>query len=225
MAATAATATHIGPLDHLDASLEDFEPSMTGSHQLHRHHQAFGYPSAHSGFRSDDAGSEMLEDEDLDSEASAGGYSPPAWRRLGNGDRSSGFWRKSDGLSGGLGGGGYDFDGGFSSRESSPEYESADEGEVLQRAMRTRLPGSESPKKERSPEPEFYPAHQFLDEVVARVKTQVKREEEERDILAETPMVGQNCKQHDDSSYIWAPAANMFRRCQVGDSRRGTAAD
>jgi len=197
MAATAATAIHTGPLDHLDVSLEDFEPSIAGSHHLHHRHPAFGYPSAHSGFRSDDAGSEMLEeeDEDLDSEASAGGYSPPAWRRLGNGDRSSGFWRKSDGLSGGLGGGGYRFDEGLSSRESSPEYESADEGEVLQRAMRTRLPGSESPKKERSPEPEFYPAHQFLDEVVARVKTQVKREEEERNILAETPpKAEQNCK-------------------------------
>ena len=49
-------------------------------------------------------------------------------------------------------------------RESSPEYESADEGDaILAQAIRTRLPaGSVSPDKERSPEPEFYPAQQHL---------------------------------------------------------------
>jgi hypothetical protein len=139
-----ATATAIGPLDRLDASLEDYEPSISSP-------PPFGYPSVHSGFRSDDMASEM---DDSDSEASAGGYSPPAWRRLGNGDRSSGFWRKSDNLTGGFGA----FD--DLERESSPEYESADEGdEILAQAMRTRLPtGSLSPEKERSPEPEYYPA-------------------------------------------------------------------
>ncbi|KAK1759701.1 hypothetical protein QBC47DRAFT_410441 [Echria macrotheca] len=174
------------PLDQLDASLEDFEPSMPGSpHLYHQPRQAFGYPSAHSGFRSDDTVSEIL---DGDSEGeSSGGYSPPAWRRLGNGDRSSGFWRKSDGLSGGLGGGGYDFEEMLSSRESSPEcYESADEGDkILAKAARTRLPGSVSPEKERSPEPEFYIARQFIDEV-AKIK------KEKPDAGLEIPAANQN---------------------------------
>ncbi|KAK4443571.1 hypothetical protein QBC34DRAFT_310756 [Podospora aff. communis PSN243] len=171
---TTATAIFDGPRDRLDASLEEFAPSIANNRN-HRNHQAaaFGYPSAHSGFRSD---SEL--EEDSDSEASAGGYSPPAWRRLGNGDHSSGFWRKSDGLSGGLGGGGYDFDEALmmlSSRESSPEYESADEGEqILAQAARTRLPGSMSPEKERSPEPEFYAAQQYLNETVKRGKEGVE---------------------------------------------------
>ncbi|KAK3349925.1 hypothetical protein B0T25DRAFT_459773 [Lasiosphaeria hispida] len=177
MAAPPPTATTIPhALDHLDASLEDFEPSIGASSPRHYppRHPPFGYPSAHSGFRSDsELGEEELEalEDDSASEASAGGYSPPAWRRLGNGDRSSGFWRKSDGLSGGLGGGGaagYEWEG---SRETSPEYESADE--VLAQAVRTRLPrGSMSPDKERSPEPEFYAARQY--------PVGVKEEEEER---------------------------------------------
>jgi len=181
---TTATMRPYGPLDpleHLDASLEDFEPSIAGAnnsprHPPHRHPQTFGYPSTHSaGFRSDDLASEDLvseeEEEDRDSvseEASAGGYSPPAWRRLGNGDRSSGFWRRNDNERG------YE----YNSRESSPEYESADEGDekVLSRAILTKLPrGSVSPDKERSPEPEFFPAEQHLggiDEVVNGVKVE-----------------------------------------------------
>jgi hypothetical protein len=137
-------------LDQLDASLDDFAPSI-GSPRL-----PFGYPSAHSGFRSDDTASEAGAS---DSGASAGGYSPPAWRRLGNGDRSSGFWRKTDNNLMDM----YD-DAVRRSRESSPEYESADEGdEILAQAIRTRLPtGSLSPEKERSPEPEYYPAQQHL---------------------------------------------------------------
>ena len=156
------TITALGPLDQLDASLDDFAPSIGNPNR-----PPFGYPSAHSGFRSDDMASETGVS---DSEASAGGYSPPAWRRLGNGDRSSGFWRKGDDL--------LMFDGEYiddddevgRSRESSPEYESADEGdEILAQAIRTRLPaGSVSPDKERSPEPEYYLAQQHLiDDVVA----------------------------------------------------------
>ncbi|KAK5652779.1 hypothetical protein OQA88_9635 [Cercophora sp. LCS_1] len=147
--------------DPIDASLEDFQiPPRSPPFGM-------GYPSTHSGFRSDDARSSVLDDSDVDSEASAGGYSPPAWRRLGNGDRSSGFWRQSEGVSGGLGGGGFNFAIPEFERESSPEYESADEGDrVLQQAARTRLPGSMSPEKERSPEPEFHLARQFIDGVV-----------------------------------------------------------
>ncbi|KAK1827693.1 hypothetical protein QBC39DRAFT_393586 [Podospora conica] len=189
MASAAATAIHLGrhhrppsSLDQLDASLEDFEAPPPSRHENNNNRPPFGYPSTHSGFRSDSEIGEEEEEEDVsDSEASAGGYSPPAWRRLGNGDRSSGFWRKSDALGGG---GGFaaaaaDFEAmhlmlgeGESSREASPEYESADEGErVLAQAVRTRLPGSLSPEKERSPEPEFHAARQYLDEVV-RVKVE-----------------------------------------------------
>lgn len=127
--------TALDPLDHLDASLQDFE--------LKPSPPPFGYPSAHSGFRTEDT-----ESDPADS-ISAGGYSPPAWRRLGNGDRSSGFWRRAtNDILGPVP---------FRSRESSPEYESADEGEedVLERAIRTRLPaGSLSPEKDFSAGPE-----------------------------------------------------------------------
>lgn len=134
--------------DHpsLDASLQDFEqgssemgaPSVSASSR-------FGYRSHHSGFRSDSE-SEMA----ADGSDSGGRFSPPAWRRDGDGNRSSGFW----GSKHGGGGGGR-------SRESSPEYESADDGEdqTLATALRTRLPtGSLSPEKQGSPSPEVFPS-------------------------------------------------------------------
>ncbi|KAL2147303.1 hypothetical protein VTI28DRAFT_10293 [Corynascus sepedonium] len=170
------TITALGPLDQLDASLDDFAPSIGNPSRL-----PFGYPSTHSGFRSDD----LSETGASDSEASAGGYSPPAWRRLGNGDRSSGFWRRGDDLANNMFDGeddDDDFDGGRS-RESSPEYESADEGDaILAQAIRTRLPtGSLSPEKGASPEPEFHPAQQHLiDEVV-----NIKREDDGRLALSD----------------------------------------
>jgi len=67
-------------------------------------------------------------------------------------------------MPGGLGGGGFGFDDMMlgSSRESSPEYESADDGEhILAQAVRTRLPRSLSPDKERSPEPEYFAAQPY----------------------------------------------------------------
>ncbi|KAM0331655.1 hypothetical protein ACHAQA_003334 [Verticillium albo-atrum] len=135
-----ATMTTFDPLDQLDASLQDFEPTTPPN-------PMFGYPSHHSGFRSDDTESDLLDPVD-----SPGGYSPPAWRRLGNGNRDSGFWRRTN-----------DILGSFpprDSRESSPEYDNDDldrdllGDDVLHRAMRTRLPtGSMSPDKRRSPSP------------------------------------------------------------------------
>jgi hypothetical protein len=129
--------------DHpsLDASLRDFDP---GSTELGQSRQFSLYPSHHSGFRSEDSESEIEES------ISAGGYSPPAWRRTKAGVRSSGFWERGDNVLG------------KQSRhlpESSPEYESADEGdEILAAAVRTRLPaGSMSPEKRRSPSPDPYP--------------------------------------------------------------------
>ncbi|WZH49031.1 uncharacterized protein QYS62_010221 [Fusarium acuminatum] len=122
-------------LDNLDVSLQDFDlpPSPSLPHQ-----------PAHSVHRSEAA---LTEGDLEESEIASGGYSPPAWRRLGNGDRSSGFWRGPDefmrrGMS--------------TLRESSPEFgdDSEDDG-VLERAIRTRLPmGSQSPFKGRSMSPE-----------------------------------------------------------------------
>jgi hypothetical protein len=129
--------------DHpsLDASLQDFEPGSSEIGQSPR----FGYPSHHSGFRSDS------ESEMADS-VSGGRFSPPAWRRKGNGNRSSGFWNRGVST---LGKRSYD------SRESSPEYEDADDGQdaTLAAATRTRLPtGSLSPEKQRSPSPDPFPS-------------------------------------------------------------------
>lgn len=131
--------------DHpsLDASLQDFEHN--GSSEIApsspRASLPYGYPSHHSGFRS-----ETDSDRSPAPSDSGGRYSPPAWRRDRDGNRSSGFWarlpRRED------------------SRESSPEFESADEGEdeTLAAARRTRLPtGSLSPEKQGTPAPEGFP--------------------------------------------------------------------
>jgi hypothetical protein len=128
--------------DHpsLDASLQDFEPGSSEIGQSPR----FGYPSHHSGFRSDTS-------SDVGESVSGGRFSPPAWRRDVDGNRSSGFWNRGSSR---LGQRSRD------SRQSSPEYESADEGgdETLAAAARTRLPtGSLSPEKQRSPSPDPFP--------------------------------------------------------------------
>ncbi|ESZ94683.1 hypothetical protein SBOR_4934 [Sclerotinia borealis F-4128] len=136
--------------DHpsLNASLQDFEQ---GSIEIDHSNppRRFGYPSQHSGFRSD-----TDSEDDIRDSVSRGGYSPPAWRREENGNRSSGFWNRHNNI---LGKRYREL-----SRESSPEYESADEGgkpdPTLAAAVRTRLPtGSLSPEKKRSPSPDPKP--------------------------------------------------------------------
>lgn len=140
--------------DPLDASLQDFEQPLS--------------PPGHRRMASDPADTESMTDS-----ASNGGYSPPAWRRLGNGDRSSGFWRSPDhflkapvATTSGFGTADCSGSGGrlhqrFSSRDPSVDIDDVDLGfsdgdDALQQAIRTRLPtGSVSPEKERSPEPEF----------------------------------------------------------------------
>ncbi|KAI0503119.1 hypothetical protein F5B22DRAFT_563905 [Xylaria bambusicola] len=104
------------------------------------------YPLARSdrGFSAethDDESDDNLDDVSL----SNGNYSPPAWRRLENGDRFYGNWR-----------GGNDamarhaFD--RSSRLLDPNHDS----DIFEAARRTRLPtGSISPEKGRSPEPDI----------------------------------------------------------------------
>lgn len=173
------------PLDHLDASLQsldfvDRDPREEDAYQHHHHHHhhrhqhlhrspppppPFSYPSNHSGFLKSETATDASSDMENStvSGGGGGGYSPPAWRRLGNGDRSSGFWRKGDNL---LGYGGlppiatrY----GRARDLSSPDYDSAEDEcdeDILAAAIRTRLPtGSMSPEKERSPDPEYYRAH------------------------------------------------------------------
>ena len=167
--------------DHpsLDASLQDFEPEGSENGLSPR----FGYPSHHSGFRSD-------TDSELADSLSGGGYSPPAWRREDNGHRSSGFWNKSGSV---LGKHGRD------SRESSPEYESADDGEAgdatLAAAARTRLPtGSLSPEKRRSPSPEPYPlGNQDFGNTFGGVVKKEEGDEQAVVLSAENP---NNCMKH-----------------------------
>lgn len=172
--------------DPLDASLADYlppSPPLTQEQDTVK----FGYPSAHSGFRSEESEPDLEEDEDDEapaSVASGGGYSPPAWRRLGNGGRSSGFWRGAPlppPPRAGTGGfGGFDVEGRDRSRESSPGYDgdsvvdavlgemmdnNGEKDEVLARAVRTRLPaGSVSPEKGRSPEPEVKRERSIMEE-------------------------------------------------------------
>ncbi|KAH6605716.1 hypothetical protein Trco_004869 [Trichoderma cornu-damae] len=136
-----------------------------------------------TGFRDSGKNSSVLPSEtaieddllaDLDA-ASAGSYSPPAWRRLANGSRSNGFWRApSHDALGAMAPmrlavrstpfnarcGGDDLDdlddldddddgGGGLGRDAD------NRNDILQRAIRTRLPtGSMSPDKVRSRSPE-----------------------------------------------------------------------
>ncbi|KAM4062932.1 hypothetical protein HRG_007745 [Hirsutella rhossiliensis] len=82
-----------------------------------------------------------MEDLDDSDTGSVGGYSPPAWRNLGNGDRSRGFWNPQQ----------------HHYRPLSPETDDgpSEDDVVLEQAIRTRLPqGSLSPDKGRSPSPD-----------------------------------------------------------------------
>lgn len=155
--------------DHpsVNASLEDFEPGSSEIDQPPR----FGYPSRRSASRSD------TDSEAPPPSSSAGRYSPPAWRRDGDGNRNSGFWNgpASRRLRGG-----------------SLEYESAEEGEdpTLAAAARTRLPtGSLSPEKQGSPSPDPFPAGagDFGDTF-----GEVKREDA-KEVVAPSPENPNNC--------------------------------
>lgn len=122
-------------LDGLDASLQDFEPPASPTSMRH----SSALPS--------EPATEDLEESDI---GSAGGYSPPAWRRLGNGDRSSGFWKHPQHQQ-------------YPGRRrfvramppGSDQGDDAEDDVVLEQAIRTRLPeGSQSPEKGRSPSPQ-----------------------------------------------------------------------
>ncbi|KAI0009205.1 hypothetical protein F4779DRAFT_627995 [Xylariaceae sp. FL0662B] len=105
------------------------------------------YPPAHSGFGFSDEEPDPHDesDDNMDDDLlSNGNYSPPAWRRLQNGDRWYGNWRGSTDLLGDLN----------KSKHTSPAY-NIFQNDVFEEARRTRLPtGSLSPEKGVTPEPE-----------------------------------------------------------------------
>ncbi|KAI6083676.1 hypothetical protein F4821DRAFT_184483 [Hypoxylon rubiginosum] len=109
----------------------------------------FEFRSTHSGFGFSDEEHDPQDESDDnnmdESLMSTGNYSPPAWRRLQNGERSYGNWHESrDMMLGGL--------------EKPPKRVSNGsifQDRIFEAARRTRLPtGSLSPEKGRSPEPE-----------------------------------------------------------------------
>ncbi|KAK8084692.1 hypothetical protein PG997_005963 [Apiospora hydei] len=138
----------------VDASLDDFHALPTPPPTLPP--SFVRYPSHHSGFarssmHTDDLDQESVTSDLMDaaSSLSGGGYSPPAWRRMGNGDRDFGSWRRSDGL--GLGFGRPDWQQDYC--DDIDDEDVAENDDVLRRAIRTRLPtGSLSPEKGRTPE-------------------------------------------------------------------------
>ncbi|KAL7622404.1 hypothetical protein AAE478_007909 [Parahypoxylon ruwenzoriense] len=108
----------------------------------------FEYPSAHSGFGFSDEEPDLQEESDDnmdDTSLSNGNYSPPAWRRLENGDRWYGNWRGSRDILGAL----------ERPKRANPSIHnnSIFQNDIFEAARRTRLPtGSLSPEKEPTPE-------------------------------------------------------------------------
>lgn len=133
--------------DHpsLSASLEDFEEQQNRS-------PLFGLPSQHSGFKSE------ADDSDVEEKSSNGApWSPPGFRRHARGgSRGVGSWLRHDpyGTAHRL-----DLRPSISpsrSRQTSPEYEDARDGDE-DPTLPANIPlpaGTDSPLKERSPEPE-----------------------------------------------------------------------
>jgi hypothetical protein len=110
--------------------------------------RSFGYPSHHSGFRSETS-------SERGSSASPGRFSPPAWRREEEGPKQDNFWNSaSRNLTRFSSRQGTP----FGSRHGSPEHKNNGE-DILDAAIRTRLPsGSLSPEKFRSESPVQHPA-------------------------------------------------------------------
>lgn len=117
------TALRTEDLEDLLASRPSLAASVDDCYDVDiAHHRAnrspfFGIPSTHSGFRSDES--------EPDESDSAGPWSPPAWRKAGSG------WYRQHLAAGSP----------SRSRETSPQYESAGEGDATM-AARVPLPGS-----------------------------------------------------------------------------------
>ncbi|KAI1301076.1 hypothetical protein F5Y03DRAFT_385720 [Xylaria venustula] len=131
-----------------------------------------GYPPAHSdcGFSAETPDVNDESDDNLDDVSlSNGNYSPPAWRRLENGDRSYGNWRSGNDV--------------LVRRilNKSRLLDADQDADFFEAARRTRLPtGSISPEKGRSPEPEV----RGVDDTLVKIKSESVppiKEEIERD--------------------------------------------
>ncbi|EGR47248.1 uncharacterized protein TRIREDRAFT_64777 [Trichoderma reesei QM6a] len=142
--------------ERLDVSLRDFETPVSPPPSTTRNSSVLPSEAAIE--------DDLLADLEV---ASAGSYSPPAWRRLANGSRSSGFWRppSHDALGAMAPMRLAARDTPFSERDMDDDDDDLDDddldhdldarNEILQRAIRTRLPtGSMSPDKVRSRSPE-----------------------------------------------------------------------
>ncbi|KAI1363383.1 hypothetical protein F5Y08DRAFT_329383 [Xylaria arbuscula] len=124
------------------------------------------YPLARSdrGFSAethDDESDDNLDDVSL----SNGNYSPPAWRRLENGDRSYGNWRVgNDPVVRRV----------FGNSKLLDPYHDTD---LFEAARRTRLPtGSVSPEKGRSPEPDAYDGDTLTTKIKSESMPPIKEE-------------------------------------------------
>ncbi|KAI1327412.1 hypothetical protein F5Y16DRAFT_410339 [Xylariaceae sp. FL0255] len=131
----------------------------------------FEYPSARSGFgfSAEETAAHDESDDNVDDAASysTGNYSPPAWRRLENGDRWYGNWRGANELPG--------------RRVSGPQ-----DGQLFEEARMTRLPtGSLSPEKGRTPDPESRDEDDTLMKIKAESMPPIKE-----DMDAEGALVG-----------------------------------
>ncbi|KAI1799325.1 hypothetical protein F4811DRAFT_557943 [Daldinia bambusicola] len=106
----------------------------------------FGFPPVNLGFGFSDEEIDPQEESDMDDmSVSDRNYSPPAWRRLENGDRWYGNWRESRDILGA-------FD---QPRRVNHTNNSIFQNDIFEAARRTRLPtGSLSPEKGATPEPE-----------------------------------------------------------------------
>ncbi|KAI1403917.1 hypothetical protein F4819DRAFT_484161 [Hypoxylon fuscum] len=129
----------------------------------------FEYRSTHSGFGFSDEEPDLHDGEsddnmeDDNTSMSNGNYSPPAWRRLQNGDRWYGNWRESrDMLGSSL----------DKVRRMNGNGSSIFREDIFEAARRTRLPtGSLSPEKGISPEPE-HQAPTTDDDTLVKMKSE-----------------------------------------------------
>lgn len=142
-----------------EASLDDVDFATPMSLQP----KHLGHPTTRSGFGSlaeipdaNDESDDNLDDGDSDS---TGNYSPPAWRRLENGDRWYGNWRNGSEVLV------------HRALNRSIPFNINYDPEVFEAARRTRLPtGSLSPEKGRSPEPEI--RGRIEDDILTKIKAE-----------------------------------------------------
>ncbi|KAI1387913.1 uncharacterized protein F4822DRAFT_430661 [Hypoxylon trugodes] len=134
-------------------------------------------PTTHSGYGFSDEEPDLHDesDDNLDDVSlSNGNYSPPAWRRLENGDRWYGNWRETRDIFGGM-----DqpkrtvFNG-------NPRSNNIFQSDIFEAARKTRLPtGSLSPEKGATPEPEV----QTEDDTLVKTKSESPTEKQLKDSM------------------------------------------